>query len=68
MLYQGLAELQTRPVEYGRLYFLLAQRGRFAWKVGLSLLTACFPGSPEKLIRKNDHVRAGATFGALALL
>lgn len=68
LLYQGLVELRTPPVEYGRLYFLLAQRERLAWKVGLSLLSACFPGSPEEIIRKNDHVRAGATFGALALL
>lgn len=66
-LYQGLAALPNHPSELARLYILLARRGTHAWKITLSLLSACPPGTPAEIIQSNDHVRAGATFGTLEL-
>jgi hypothetical protein len=65
--YQGLAQLPEQPPELVRLYILLARRDTFAWKVSLSLMSACPPGSSEEMVATNDHVRAGATFGTLQL-
>ena len=67
-LYEGLIQLQAPPIEFGRLYFLLAQRETVAWKIGLSIFTACLPGTPDEMVYKNDHIRAAATFGSIQLL
>jgi hypothetical protein len=66
-VYQGVAWLPTTPPELSRIYLLLARRGSHAWKITLSLLSACPPGTAEDQIMINDHVRAGATFGTLEL-
>jgi hypothetical protein len=65
--YLGLAQLAGTVPRIARLYALLARRGTFAWKIVLSFDSACLPGMPERLVETNDHVRAGATFGALRL-
>jgi hypothetical protein len=67
-LYQGFAELPGTPPELARLYILLARRDTVAWKVSLSLTSACFPGMPEEIIWANDGVRAAAILGNLRLL
>ncbi|MBW4635576.1 MAG: hypothetical protein KME30_27945 [Iphinoe sp. HA4291-MV1] len=64
-LYQGLAQFPNHPSDLARLYILLARRGSFAWKVSVSILSACFPGTLEDTIATNDHVRAGAILGYL---
>lgn len=51
-----------------RIYILLARRGTVAWKVTLTLASACLPGTNLPTITINDHVRAGATFGTLQFL
>lgn len=63
-LYQGFALLPEAP-RYAHLYILLARRGTLAWKVGLSFLSACFPGMPGATITRSDHFRAGAIFASL---
>jgi hypothetical protein len=63
-LYQGFALLPGIP-KYAHLYVLLARRDTLAWKVGLSLLSACFPGMPEATITQNDHFRAGTIFASI---
>ncbi|NJO40792.1 MAG: hypothetical protein HC769_02715 [Cyanobacteria bacterium CRU_2_1] len=65
-LYQGLAQFSSQPAECTRLYILLARRGNVAWKISLSILSACLPEVPEDVITTNDHVRAGAIFGYLS--
>lgn len=67
-LYQGLAQFPGKPPELARLYILLARRNSVAWKVSLSLMSACLPGMPEEKVASNDHLRAGAIFGELCLL
>ena len=67
-LYSGLAMLPLKPRELARLYVLLARREQYAWKVTLSFMSACLPGTPEEEVTSNDHVRAGATFGGLQFL
>lgn len=62
-LYRGLGMLPGRPPELARFYILLARRGTLAWKIGLSFMSACLPGTDEAVVAENDHVRAGATFG-----
>jgi hypothetical protein len=62
-VYQGVGLLPGRPPELARVYILLARRGTLAWKVALSFMTACLPGTDEEMVAENDHVRAGATFG-----
>ncbi|MBT9315962.1 hypothetical protein [Leptothoe spongobia] len=64
-LYQGLVQL---PHTYLRLYTLLLRRQAAAWKVHLSLISACAPDAPEELVERNDHVRASASLGSLMLL
>lgn len=64
-LYQGLAQLPDSSSELARLYILLARRGNFAWKIGLSLLSAGSPEMPENFAAASI---AGATFGSLRLL
>ncbi|RPI80270.1 MAG: hypothetical protein EHM41_23050 [Chloroflexi bacterium] len=66
--YQGLAYLPETEGEVARFYILLARRGQQAWKVTLSFLSACLPGTEDQEVYENDHVRAGATFGALKFL
>lgn len=66
-LYQGLAQFPGKPPEFARLYILLARRKTVAWKVSLSLMSACLPGMPEEKVASNDHIRAGAIFGNLRL-
>lgn len=67
-LYQGLAKLPINVPELARFYILLARRNTLAWKVSLSFMSACTPGTPQEIIADNDHVRAAATFGGLCLL
>jgi hypothetical protein len=68
-LYTGLGELDEagRPT-LARLYVVLARRDQYAWKIIVSFSSACPPGTEEEMIERNDHVRAGAIFGRLALL
>lgn len=67
-LYRGLGMLPGRPPELARFYILLARRGALAWKISLSFMSACLPGTDEDVVAENDHVRAGATLGHLRLL
>lgn len=67
-LYQGLAHLPDKPAEVARIYVVLLRSGTRAWKITLSFMSACLPGTPEEMVESNDHVRAGATFGYLCLL
>jgi hypothetical protein len=67
-LYQGLALLPIQPQELARFYILVARREQFAWKVMLSFLSACLPGSSPQEVNINDHQRAAATFGGLCFL
>jgi hypothetical protein len=67
--YTGLAQYsrkQGRPV-LGRLYVVMARRKSFAWKLALSIETACFEGMPEEKVYSQDHMRAGAILGKLRL-
>ena len=65
-LYEGFAVLPGSPPSALRLYFVLARRYMHAWKIGLCISSACLPGTAEAQVDANDHVRAAATFGALA--
>lgn len=67
-LYQGLAQLSEGETGLIRLYVLLARRQTWAWQVGLSIASACLPGTPEEKVEVNDHWRAGAVLGNLRLL
>lgn len=67
-LYQGLAQLSEGETGLIRLYVLLAKRQTWAWQVGLSIASACLPGTPEERVEVNDHWRAGAILGHLSLL
>ena len=58
---------RARP-ELVRTYVVVARRGITAWKIELSLTTACPPGSPDSVVDVNDHVRAGVVLGNLQLL
>jgi hypothetical protein len=66
--YTGLANYSedSRTV-LGRMYFVMARRKNFAWKVTLSFESACFEGMPEEKVYANDDVRAGAILGNLRL-
>jgi hypothetical protein len=67
-LYTGVAKVLLATVpSLNRLYVVLARKQARAWKLILSLATACPPGMPEAMIEANDHVRAGATLGHLKL-
>ena len=66
-LYQGLAQFNDRIPNLYRFYIVLARRNNFAWKISLSLSSACLPGTPQEMIERNDSVRAGAIFGGLSL-
>ncbi len=63
--YQGLARIPGPDMELARMYFLLARRGEHAWKITFSILSACLPGTDAETVYRNDHVRAGASFGTL---
>ena len=67
LLYEGLALMPDQPT-LARMYAVVARRGSHSWKVFLSFMTACFPGTPEEVVRTNDHYRAAATFGKLGFL
>lgn len=67
-LYRGMAKLDVGHPRLSHIYLLMVRRGTFAWKVTFCLESACLPGMDEDLVAGNDHVRAGATFGALELL
>lgn len=66
-LYEGLAVLPGHPAELARLFTVLLRCGADAWRVTLSLLSACPPGAPAELVASNDGVRAATTFGCLAM-
>ncbi|NEQ54795.1 MAG: hypothetical protein F6K11_32515 [Leptolyngbya sp. SIO3F4] len=66
--YQGLAQAPNSSTGLLRIYSILLRRHTEAWKIHLSLSSACLPGVPEEMVERNDHVRAGATFGFLQLL
>jgi hypothetical protein len=66
-LFHGLALVDGSPPELARLYVALLRRGTRAWRLSLSLASACPPGSPDELIDANDHVRAAATYGRVEL-
>ena len=66
--YSGVVTRSGKPADLARIYVLLARRGTWAWKVSLSLMSACPPGTLEKVVVENDHVRAGAVFGHLRFL
>ncbi|AFZ23564.1 hypothetical protein Cylst_1271 [Cylindrospermum stagnale PCC 7417] len=65
-LYQGLFQLADKP-DLLRLYILLVRRKTLAWKISLSFLSACIPGTSAAMVAEKDHVRAGATYGYLQL-
>jgi len=66
--YTGLAKYteEGRTV-LGRIYIVMARRKTLAWKLALSIETACFDGMPEEKVYSQDHVRAGAILGTLQL-
>jgi len=66
--YQGLLALDVAPPDLVRVYVVLARRGSVAWKIGLTLSTACPPGTDPDVVQANDHVRAGAVLGELRFL
>jgi len=63
-LFEGMAKMPGLI----RIYMLLARRATTAWKITLTLDSACPPGTVPEIVERSDHVRAGATFGALRLL
>jgi hypothetical protein len=63
-LFEGVGRIP----EVMRIYIMLARRGTIAWKVTLTLASACLPGTDFQVITLNDHVRAGTTFGSLKFL
>jgi hypothetical protein len=65
--FMGTATYQRSFVMMGRMYVLLVRRGKIAWKIVLSFMTACFDSMPEEIINSNDHMRAGAKLGELKL-
>lgn len=66
--YTGLAKYtEAGSTVLGRIYIVMARRKTFAWKLALSIETACFDGMPEERVYSQDHVRAGAIFGTLKL-
>ena len=66
--YTGLAKYTEQGhAVLGRIYVVMARRKTFAWKLALSIETACFDGMPEEKVYSQDHVRAGAVFGTLQL-
>ena len=66
--YTGLAKYPAQGhAVLGRIYVVMARRKTFAWKLALSIETACFDGMPEEKVYSQDHVRAGAVFGTLQL-
>ncbi len=67
-VYEGVARIVDKYPLLSRIYLLLARKGNFAWKVILSIESACIPGMPYQTIYTNDHIRACATFGSLKLL
>lgn len=67
-LYQGLAQIPNIPAGLLSLYSLLLRRKTEAWKISLAFSSACLPGAPEEMVERNDHARAGASFGQLQLL
>jgi hypothetical protein len=67
VLYEGLATIPTSPPELARLYLLLGRRGQRAWKIELTLTSACPPDAPYRKVAASDHRRAGAVLGGLSL-
>jgi TIR domain len=65
--YNGIIELNDANRHRARIYILLLRKGEFAWKFILSFETAMITGMPPDTIYKQDHVRAGATFGELII-
>lgn len=63
----GLARILKPDPALARFYIVLARRDRWAWKFNLSFMSACLPGTADEVVRRNDHVRAGASFGFLKL-
>jgi hypothetical protein len=68
LLYSGIAQMPGTSPLRAHVYMLMARRANFAWKVTLAFETALLPGLPEVMAVRNDHVRAGATYGHLRLL
>jgi hypothetical protein len=65
--FMGTATYKRSFTMLSRIYIVLVRRKRFAWKISLSFMSACFDGMPDALIESNDHVRAGAILGELKL-
>lgn len=66
--HDGLAKYLADPDDPPELvhsYVVLARRGDTAWKVALTLSSACLPGTPDDVVDANDHVRARACLGRL---
>jgi hypothetical protein len=53
--------------ELVRSYVLLARRADVAWKIALTLSSACLPGTDEDAIDANDHIRARACLTSVKL-
>ncbi len=67
-LYTGLVQLPETPPELARIYVVLIQRECEAWKIAVTIASACLPGAPEDMVNANDHRRASAILGNLQLL
>ena len=65
--YSGVIELNDQGRHRARVYILLLRKGTFSWKFVLSFETGLFRGIEDAVIYKEDHVRAGSTFGKLKL-
>lgn len=65
--FDGHMTFSVEPATSVRVYVLLGRRGQVAWKVFLSISSACPPGSDWDTIVANDHGRAAQIFGNLTL-
>lgn len=65
--YTGIMDYPATTPTLGRIYVILVRKGNLAWKIALSLMTIYVPGTREAILDGDDHAKAGAMLGTLAL-
>ncbi len=65
--WDGFMSFPTESADCVRTYLIMGRREHQAWKVFLSIGSACLPGTPPEVIAQDDHVRASQIFGSLVL-
>lgn len=65
--YDGIMQLPSSIGGIAHFYIVVMRHGTQAWKVELAFHSACLPGTHDETLNRNDHVRAGATFGYIKL-